>query len=126
MSDRVLLVMCRADGRYIAGAINFIGDECLFGRNWGCIEHRPFLHFEVCYYQAIEFAIEHGLKRVEAGAQGEHKLARGYLPSETYSAHYIAHSGFKAAVDRFLGEERAHIAEEIDYLEQFSPFKARS
>jgi predicted N-acyltransferase len=125
MSDRVLLVMCRADGRYIAGAINFIGDECLFGRNWGCIEHRPFLHFEVCYYQAIEFAIEHGLKRVEAGAQGEHKLARGYLPSETYSAHYIAHSGFKAAVDRFLGEERAHIAEEIDYLEQFSPFKAQ-
>jgi predicted N-acyltransferase len=126
MADRILLVMCRSGDRYIAGAINFIGSECLFGRNWGCIEHRPFLHFEVCYYQAIEFAIERGLDRVEAGAQGEHKLARGYLPSETYSAHYIAHSGFKAAVDRFLSEERRYVSEEIDYLEQFSPFKSQS
>ncbi|MGB1188907.1 MAG: GNAT family N-acetyltransferase, partial [Pseudomonadales bacterium] len=126
MPDRILLVMCKRAGRYIAGAINFIGDECLFGRNWGCLEHHPFLHFEVCYYQAIDFAIQRGLKRVEAGAQGEHKLARGYLPSHTYSAHWIAHEGFREAVGRFLSEERNHIADEIDYLEQFSPFKARS
>lgn len=124
MSERILLIMCKRAGRYVAGAINFIGDECLFGRNWGCLEHHPFLHFEVCYYQAIEFAIERGLKRVEAGAQGEHKLARGYLPSHTYSAHWIAHEGFREAVGRFLSEERDHIADEIDYLEQFSPFKA--
>ncbi|MDB4034377.1 GNAT family N-acetyltransferase [Pseudomonadales bacterium] len=124
MAEDILLVMVRRDGRYIAGAINFIGGDCLFGRNWGCIEHHPFLHFEVCYYQAIEFAIEHGLSRVEAGAQGEHKLARGYMPSHTYSAHWIVHDGFRDAVGRYLEEERTHIAEEIDYLEQFSPFKA--
>ncbi|MDA0825470.1 MAG: GNAT family N-acetyltransferase [Proteobacteria bacterium] len=124
MAEDILLVMVRRDGRYIAGAINFIGGDCLFGRNWGCIEHHPFLHFEVCYYQAIEFAIEHGLPRVEAGAQGEHKLARGYMPSHTYSAHWIVHDGFRDAVGRYLEEERTHIAEEIDYLEQFSPFKA--
>lgn len=124
MAEDILLVMVRRDGRYIAGAINFIGGDCLFGRNWGCIEHHPFLHFEVCYYQAIEFAIEHGLSRVEAGAQGEHKLARGYMPSHTYSAHWIVHDGFRDAVGRYLEEERTHIAEEFDYLEQFSPFKA--
>ena len=124
MVEDILLVMVRRDGRYIAGAINFIGGDCLFGRNWGCIEHHPFLHFEVCYYQAIEFAIEHGLSRVEAGAQGEHKLARGYMPSHTYRAHWIVHDGFRDAVGRYLEEERTHIAEEIDYLEQFSPFKA--
>ena len=124
MAEDILLVMVRRDGRYIAGAINFIGGDCLFGRNWGCIEHHPFLHFEVCYYQAIEFAIEHGLSRVEAGAQGEHKLARGYMPSHTFSAHWIVHDGFRDAVGRYLEEERTHIAEEIDYLEQFSPFKA--
>ena len=124
IAEDILLVMVRRDGRYVAGAINFIGGDCLFGRNWGCIEHHPFLHFEVCYYQAIEFAIEHGLSRVEAGAQGEHKLARGYMPSHTYSAHWIVHDGFRDAVGRYLEEERTHIAEEIDYLEQFSPFKA--
>ena len=124
MAEDILLVMVRRDGRYIAGAINFIGGDCLFGRNWGCIEHHPFLHFEVCYYQAIEFAIEHGLSRVEAGAQGEHKLARGYMPSHTYSAHWIVHDGFREAVGRYLEEERTHVAEEIDYLEQFSPFRA--
>ena len=124
MAEDISLVMVRRDGRYVAGAINFIGGDCLFGRNWGCIEHHPFLHFEVCYYQAIEFAIEHGLSRVEAGAQGEHKLARGYMPSHTYSAHWIVHDGFRDAVGRYLEEERTHIAEEIDYLEQFSPFKA--
>lgn len=126
MADSILLVMCRREGRYVAGAINFVGGDCLFGRNWGCIEDHPFLHFEVCYYQAIEFAITHGLNRVEAGAQGEHKLARGYLPSQTYSAHWIVHEGFREAVGRYLDQERGHIAEEIDYLEQFSPFKARS
>ncbi|MDG1112949.1 MAG: GNAT family N-acetyltransferase [Pseudomonadales bacterium] len=124
MAEDILLVMVRRDGRYVAGAINFIGGDCLFGRNWGCIEHHPFLHFEVCYYQAIEFAIEHGLSRVEAGAQGEHKLARGYMPSHTYSAHWIVHDGFRDAVGRYLEEERTHVAEEIDYLEQFSPFKS--
>ncbi len=124
MAEDILLVMVRRDGRFVAGAINFIGGDCLFGRNWGCIEHHPFLHFEVCYYQAIEFAIERGLSRVEAGAQGEHKLARGYRPSHTYSAHWIVHDGFRDAVGRYLEEERAHVAEEIDYLEQFSPFKA--
>jgi len=124
MAKDILLVMVRRDGRFVAGAINFIGGDCLFGRNWGCIEHHPFLHFEVCYYQAIEFAIEHGLSRVEAGAQGEHKLARGYMPSHTYSAHWIVHDGFRDAVGRYLEEERTHVAEEIDYLEQFSPFKS--
>ena len=123
MAERILLVMCRRAGSYVAGAINFIGDSCLFGRNWGCIEDHPFLHFEVCYYQAIEYAIDNKLARVEAGAQGEHKLARGYLPTQTYSAHWIAHSGFKEAVDRFLKEERMHVTEEIDYIEQYSPFR---
>src|SRR6266403_878577 len=90
MAENVALIMARRNGRWIAGAINFIGSDTLFGRNWGAIEHHPFLHFEVCYYQAIDFAIRRGLKTVEAGAQGEHKLARGYLPQITYSAHYIA------------------------------------
>src|SRR3978361_1156158 len=97
MSRDVLLVMAKRNGRWIAGAINFIGSETLFGRNWGAVEHHPFLHFEVCYYQAIEFAIERGLKTVEAGAQGEHKLARGYLPQTTYSAHYIADPDLRRA-----------------------------
>jgi predicted N-acyltransferase len=93
MRDRILLVMARRAGRWIAGAINFIGADTLYGRNWGAIEHHPFLHFELCYYQAIDFAIHHKLGRVEAGAQGEHKLARGYLPHTTYSAHFIANAG---------------------------------
>jgi len=102
MSDRILLVMVKRAGRWIAGAINFIGSDALFGRHWGAIEHHPFLHFEVCYYQAIDFAIAHGLARVEAGAQGEHKLARGYLPVTTHSAHYIAHPGLRRAVADYL------------------------
>ncbi len=117
MADDILLVMCKREGRYIAGAINFIGSECLFGRNWGCIEHHPFLHFEVCYYQAIEFAIARGLQRVEAGAQGTHKLARGYLATHTYSAHWIVNKSFSEAVNR------GYIDEEIDYMEEHSPFK---
>ena len=96
MADDVLLVMARRNGRYIAGAINFIGSDALYGRNWGCIEDHPFLHFEVCYHQAIDFAIAKGLKVVEAGAQGEHKLARGYMPVTMQSAHYIPHPGLRA------------------------------
>jgi predicted N-acyltransferase len=99
MADRVLLVMARREGRWIAGALNLIGDDCLFGRNWGCVEDRPFLHFELCYYQAIDFALSRGLGRVEAGAQGEHKMGRGYLPEAVFSAHWIGHPGLRAAVD---------------------------
>ncbi|MBL4679343.1 MAG: N-acetyltransferase [Pseudomonadales bacterium] len=123
MSKDILLIMCKREGRYIAGAINFIGGDCLYGRNWGCIEHHSMLHFEVCYYQAIQFAIENGLSRVEAGAQGEHKLARGYLPSHTYSAHWIVNSSFSDAVSGFLEQERKYIDEEIDYMGSHSPFK---
>ena len=106
MADRVLLVMAKRPGRYIAGAINFIGDRRLYGRNWGCIEDHPFLHFEVCYYQAIEFAIARRLDRVEAGAQGEHKLARGYRPVITSSAHDIADPSLRRAVEAYLEQER--------------------
>lgn len=123
MGEDTLLIMCKRDDRYVAGAINFIGGECLFGRNWGCIEHHPFLHFEVCYYQAIEFAIEHGLKRVEAGAQGEHKLARGYMPTHTYSAHWIANESLRDAVAAYLKDERRYVDEEIDYIAEQGPFK---
>ena len=124
MAEDILLVMCRRGGRYIAGAINFIGGECLYGRNWGCVEDHPFLHFEACYYQAIEFAIERGLDRVEAGAQGPHKLARGYMPKHTYSAHWIANASFRDAVQYFLKKERRYIEEEINYIEgAHSPFR---
>lgn len=123
MANDILLILCRRDGRYIAGAINFIGGECLYGRNWGCIEDHPFLHFEVCYYQAIEFAIERGLARVEAGAQGPHKLARGYLPSLTHSAHWIVNESFRDAIHHFLKEESRYVQEEIDYIGEHSPFK---
>ncbi len=121
--EDILLIMCRRGDKYIAGAINFIGSECLYGRNWGCIEYHEFLHFEVCYYQAIEYAIRHGLKRVEAGAQGPHKLARGYLPTHTYSAHWIAHQGLRDAVDDFLASERKHVNMDIAYLDEHSPFR---
>lgn len=124
MPDRVLLIMCKRDGRYIAGAINFIGERTLFGRNWGCIEDHRFLHFEVCYYQAIDFAIEHGLQRVEAGAQGAHKLARGYMPQPTYSAHWIRDPRLRSAVHRYLKDERRYVEEDIAYVEQrHSPFR---
>ncbi len=123
MADDVLLVMARRNGRYIAGAINFIGGDRLFGRNWGCIEDHPFLHFEVCYHQAIDFAIERGLSVVEAGAQGEHKLARGYMPVTTHSAHYIAHPGLRRAVSDYLDQERREVAEIGDYLEEHGPFR---
>jgi len=123
LSKQILLVMAKQDGRTIAGALNLFGEGVLFGRNWGAVEHVPFLHFEACYYQAIDFAIAHGLKRVEAGAQGEHKLLRGYLPVETYSAHLIAHKGLSRAVDDFLEAERAAVAENISELARHAPFK---
>ncbi len=123
MPENILLILCKREGRYVAGAINFIGGECLFGRNWGCIEDHPFLHFEVCYYQAIEYAINHGLKRVEAGAQGPHKLARGYLPTQTHSAHWIVNASFRDAVESYLKQENRYVQEEIDYIAEHSPFR---
>jgi predicted N-acyltransferase len=123
MSDRILLVMARRAGRWIAGAINFIGADTLFGRNWGAVEHHPFLHFELCYYQAIDYAIANGLKRVEAGAQGEHKLARGYLPHTTYSAHFIANPGLHRAVADYLSRERAYVQAASRELAAATPFR---
>ena len=123
MPEHILLIMCKKGGRYIAGAINFIGSECLYGRNWGCSEDYPYLHFEVCYYQAIDFAIENNLKRVEAGAQGAHKLARGYMPTHTYSSHWIANDSFSEAISSYLDQERQHVDQEIDLVEKKGPFK---
>ncbi|MBY3036682.1 GNAT family N-acetyltransferase [Rhizobium laguerreae] len=123
MADDILLVMAKRDGRYIAGAINFIGGETLYGRHWGCIEEHPFLHFEVCYHQAIDFALSKGLKRVEAGAQGEHKLARGYLPVTTHSAHYVAHAGLRRAIGDYLARERADVEQMSELLTEHSPFR---
>ncbi|MER9935737.1 GNAT family N-acetyltransferase [Mesorhizobium sp. M0088] len=123
MADDILLVMARRNGRYIAGAINFIGSDALYGRNWGCIEDHPFLHFEVCYHQAIDFAIERKLKVVEAGAQGEHKLARGYRPVIMHSAHYIAHPGLRNAVADYLRRERHEVERMSEYLEEHTPFR---
>jgi predicted N-acyltransferase len=126
LSRQTLLVMAKKDGRTIAGALNLFGEGVLFGRNWGTVEYVPFLHFETCYYQAIDFAIARGLKRVEAGAQGEHKLLRGYLPVETYSAHIIAHKGLARAVDDFLQAEREAVAENIADLARHAPFRKNS
>jgi uncharacterized protein len=123
MRDDILLVMARRGGRYIAGAINFIGSDALYGRNWGCIEDHPYLHFEVCYHQAIDFAIDRKLKVVEAGAQGEHKLARGYMPVTMHSAHYIAHAGLRNAVADYLDRERREVAHVGEYLEEHGPFR---
>ncbi len=124
MADNVALVMCRRDERYIAGALNLIGGDALFGRHWGCIEHHEFLHFEACYYRAIDFAIAHGLEWVEAGAQGPHKIQRGYLPRRTYSAHWITDSGFRDAVADYLDRERRHVDWEIETVErELSPFR---
>ncbi len=123
MAENILLVMAKRNGRYIAGALNFIGRDALYGRNWGAIEEHPFLHFEVCYYQAIEFAIERGLARVEAGAQGEHKLARGYGAVPTYSAHDIADKRFARAIDDYLARERVAIDEALDEYAELAPFR---
>jgi predicted N-acyltransferase len=125
LAHQTLLVMAKRDGHYIAGALNLFGEGVLFGRNWGASDYVPFLHFETCYYQAIDFAIARGLKRVEAGAQGEHKLLRGYLPVQTYSAHVIAHKGLARAVDDFLDAERAAVAENIADLARHAPFKKK-
>ncbi len=124
MADRVLLVMVRLGQKYVAGALNLIGADTLYGRNWGCHGDFPFLHFEACYYRAIDFAIARGLKRVEAGAQGQHKIQRGYLPMPTYSAHWIPDPGFRRAVAEFVERERRAVEHEMEALEEaLSPFK---
>jgi hypothetical protein len=123
MGKHVLLILARREGRIIAGALNFIGSEALYGRNWGTRENHDFLHFEACYYQAIEFAIQHKLKRVEAGAQGQHKLARGYLPIKTYSLHHFAHLGLARAVSEYLEHERLAIDQDQALLAEHSPFR---
>lgn len=123
MADRILLVLAFMDGEAVAGALNFIGDDALYGRYWGATIEKPFLHFELCYYQAIDAAIALGLSRVEAGAQGGHKLARGYAPVKTTSAHYIAHPGFREAVADFLHRERAGIAADQNFLQTRMPFR---
>jgi hypothetical protein len=127
LADRVVLVMAREGPRYVAGALNLLGSDTLYGRNWGTIGDYPFLHFEVCYYRALDFAIERGLARVEAGAQGTHKIQRGYLPTPTYSAHWVRDRGFARAVEHFLARERQAVAAEIEELTQeLSPFRCES
>ena len=123
MKDDILLIVAERAGTPVAGALNFIGGEALYGRYWGCTEHHPFLHFELCYHQAVEYAIEQGLSRVEAGAQGEHKIARGYEPVATGSLHWIADPAFRSAVADYLDAERRQTAAEIDYLSDFTPYR---
>jgi predicted N-acyltransferase len=123
MPHDIVLMMAKRAGRWIAGAINFRGSDALFGRHWGAVEQHPFLHFELCYYQAIEYAIQHKLKRVEAGAQGEHKLARGYMPVTTHSAHYIADPGLRRAIADYLARERAYVEAAGQELAAAAPFR---
>ena len=123
MANQIVLIMARRNGEYIAGAINFVGDNCLYGRHWGCNQYHPALHFEICYYQAIEYAISHKLGRIEAGAQGEHKLARGYMPVTTHSAHWIENPGLRDAVDHYLRNEREHVKMESEFLSAHGPFR---
>jgi uncharacterized protein len=123
LGDRVVLMYAENAGKPVAGALNLAGDDALYGRNWGCRGDWPFLHFELCYYRAIDWAIEHGLQRVEAGAQGRHKIQRGYMPKHTYSAHWIAHNGLRRAVANFVSEERAGIEAEMAALAEDSPFR---
>jgi predicted N-acyltransferase len=123
MAERLLLILALRNGRPIAGALNVIGAEALYGRYWGAQEEVPFLHFELCYYQAIDAAIARGLARAEAGAQGQHKLARGYRPVPTFSAHHIRDPGFRRAVADFLDRERAAVVHEIETLGEMTPFK---
>ncbi len=124
MADRILLVMGKRDGAYVAGALNFIGGDTLYGRYWGCLEAHNFLHFEACYYQAIEYAIANKLAHVEAGAQGEHKLARGYAPETTYSVHYFTDPGLASAVEAYLHQERMAIEREQEAMSEALPYKA--
>ena len=123
LAERVVLVVAEDRGELTAAALNLLGEDTLYGRNWGALGDYRFLHFEACYYQAIEFAIEHGLARVEAGAQGEHKIQRGYMPVETYSAHWIADPGFREAVENYLAHERREIAGEMAGLTAYGPFR---
>ena len=123
LGERVVLMLAEREGVPVAGALNLLGREALYGRNWGCTEEVPFLHFELCYLRAIDFAIAHGLPRVEAGAQGEHKIQRGYLPSETYSAHLIAHAGLSRAVENFLEAERPAVRARMAELAELSPYR---
>ena len=124
LGDRVVLMLAEKDGKPVAGALNLLGRDALYGRNWGCSGDWPFLHFELCYYRAIDFAIEHGVSRVEAGAQGQHKIQRGYLPRPTYSAHWLSHSGLSRAVDEFLRHERPAIVANMAELEaEYSPYR---
>ena len=123
LRDDMLLILAIRDGRPIAGALNFIGRDTLYGRYWGCTEHHPFLHFELCYYRAIDFAISHRMARVEAGAQGEHKLARGYLPVATHSLHWINDANFRAAIADYLERERVAVDHEIEVLTAYGPFR---
>ncbi len=123
LRDDILLVFAMRDGAPVAGALNFIGRDTLYGRYWGCSEHHPALHFELCYYRAIDFALQQGLALVEAGAQGEHKLARGYLPVTTHSLHWFGDAGFRDAVARYLDAERRAIGEDIEILTGYGPFK---
>ena len=123
MRDDICLVMASMDGTPIAAALNFIGSDALYGRNWGCLIHKPFLHFELCYYQAIDAGLELGLPRVEAGAQGEHKLARGYEPVVTHSAHWLSHPGLMQGVENYLIQERSAVEQEVDILAKHTPFR---
>ena len=123
LGDKVLLILAERDGRPIAGALNLVGGDTLYGRYWGCIEDHPFLHFELCYHRAIDWAIAHGLARVEAGAQGEHKLARGYLPAATHSIHWIADPGFRAALAAHLEDEDAAVGDDMAETAAFGPYR---
>lgn len=123
MADDIVLMLAKREGRYVAGALNFKGSDALYGRHWGCCEHHPFLHFELCYYQAIDYAIAHKLDRVEAGAQGAHKLARGYVPAITTSMHYIPNESFRRAVSDYLVGEREQVMFDAEYLERRAPFR---
>ena len=123
LRDDIALIMAERNGRWVAGALNVIGRTTLFGRYWGCVEHHPCLHFELCYYRAIDIAIERGLARVEAGAQGQHKLARGYLPTQTHSLHWAADPGFTKAIAQYLRAEREAVEEEIEILTEYGPFR---
>ena len=123
LRDDMLLVLALRDGQPVAGALNFIGRDTLYGRYWGCTEHHPFLHFEICYYRAIDYAITQGMARVEAGAQGEHKLARGYLPTQTHSLHWLADAGFRGAVAEYLQAEAEAVDNDIEVLTKYGPFK---
>ena len=123
LRDDIVLMLAERDGHYVAGALNFLGRDVIYGRYWGCIEDHPCLHFELCYYRAIDWAIEHGLSRVEAGAQGDHKLARGYMPTVTHSLHWLTDPGLRKAVAQFLAAEAAAVDEEIEILTDYGPFR---